>query len=173
MNIVLMGYMGSGKSLIGKELSKKMALEYLDLDDYIEIQEKKSISEIFEEKGEIYFRRKESVYLKEVLEHHKNRVISLGGGTPCFAGNLEIIQNSSSTKSIYLQTSLEELIKRLFKERNKRPLIQHLQTQDELKDFVRKHLFERSFYYNQADYKMVTDKKDSNQIVEESLALLL
>ncbi|GAA4274513.1 shikimate kinase [Aquimarina gracilis] len=172
MNIVLMGYMGSGKSLIGNGLAKKMKLKYLDLDDYIEIQEKKSISDIFKEKGEIYFRKKESFYLKEVLERHKNCIISLGGGTPCFAGNLDIVKNNTNTQSIYLQTSLEELTKRLFEERNKRPLIAHLETQDELKDFIRKHLFERSFYYNQADYKVVTDKKDSDQVIEESCSLL-
>lgn len=172
MNIVLMGYMGSGKSLIGKGLAKKVKSEYLDLDDYIEIQEKKTISEIFEEKGEIYFRKKESYYLKKILEDNKNSIISLGGGTPCFAGNLEMLQKSNHTKSVYLQTSLDELTSRLFKERNKRPLIAHIQTTDELKDFVRKHLFERSFYYNQADYKIVTDQKSADQIVEESISLL-
>lgn len=172
MNIVLMGYMGSGKSLIGKGLSKEMKFEYVDLDDYIENREKKTIPKIFEEKGEIYFRKKESIYLKEILEGKHNCVISLGGGTPCFSGNLEIVQNSDKTKSIYLQTSLEELTARLFKERSKRPLIAHLETLEELKDFIRKHLFERSFYYNQANYKIVTDKKDSNQIIEESISLL-
>ncbi len=173
MNIVLMGYMGSGKSLIGKGLSEKMKIQYIDLDHYIEIQEKKSIPKIFEEKGEIYFRKKESFYLEEVLDTYKDAVISLGGGTPCFTGNLEIVKKNKNIKSIYLQTSLQELTKRLFKERSKRPLIAHLQTSDELKDFIRKHLFERSFYYNQADYKIATDKKDANQIIEESISLLL
>lgn len=172
MNIVLMGYMGSGKSLIGNDLADKMKLNYLDLDNYIEIQEKKSISDIFTDKSEIYFRKKESLYLKEVLNTYKNTVISLGGGTPCFAGNLEIVKQNENAKSIYLQTSLDELIKRLFKERSKRPLIAHIETPDELKDFIRKHLFERSFYYNQADYKVITDQKNVNQISEECMTLL-
>jgi len=85
MNIVLLGYMGCGKSSIGNELASKTAMEFLDLDDYIESQEKKSISQIFEDHGEIYFRKKEHLYLKEVLEKYKNSIISLGGGTPCFA----------------------------------------------------------------------------------------
>ncbi|WP_024768733.1 shikimate kinase [Aquimarina macrocephali] len=167
MNIVLMGYMGSGKSLVGKDLAAKMKLSYLDLDDFIEIQEKKSIRKIFDDQGEIYFRKKESLYLKEVLETYKNTIISLGGGTPCFAGNLEIVANNENAKSIYLQTSLDELTKRVFAERSKRPLISHVTTPNELKDFVRKHLFERSFYYNQADYKVITDQKSKDQISEE------
>ncbi|EZH73244.1 shikimate kinase [Aquimarina atlantica] len=172
MNIVLMGYMGSGKSLVGRDLAAKIKLNYLDLDDFIENQEKKSIRKIFDDKGEIYFRKKESLYLKEVLETYKNTIISLGGGTPCFAGNLQTIANNENAKSIYLQTSLDELTKRLFAERDKRPLISHITTSDELKDFVRKHLFERSFYYNQADYKVITDQKSEDQISKEIKAFL-
>ncbi len=172
MNIVLIGYMGSGKSLIGNGLSEKLKFDYLDLDDYIEIQEKKSISKIFEEHGEIYFRKKESFYLKEILETDKNRVISLGGGTPCFANNLEIILANKNTTSIYLQTSLGELTERLYKEREKRPLIAHIETKIDLNDFIRKHLFERSFYYNQADNKIITDKKEMKEICKEITSLL-
>lgn len=172
MNIVLIGYMGSGKSLIGNDLAKKVNFDYLDLDDYIENQEKNIISKIFEDKGEIYFRKKESLYLKEVLRIQKNTIISLGGGTPCFSNNVETILENENTKSVYLQTSLEELTKRLFGERNKRPLIAHTQTIEELNDFVRKHMFERSFYYNQANYKVVTDEKDVDQICKEIIATL-
>ncbi|MDY8137733.1 shikimate kinase [Aquimarina sp. 2201CG5-10] len=172
MNIILMGYMGSGKSLIGNELSEKTKLKYLDLDDYIEVCEKKSIAKIFQDHGEIYFRKKESFYLKEALNTHFDTIISLGGGTPCFAGNLEIVKQDKGVKSIYLQTSLEELTKRLFKERSKRPLIAHIEEEEDLKDFVRKHLFERSFYYNQAEYTIKTDQKASVEIVEEIYKLL-
>ncbi len=172
MNIVLMGYMGSGKSLIGRSLSKVITFEYQDLDDYIVNQEKKSITEIFREKGELYFRKKETLYLNEILNTYNNSIISLGGGTPCFSGNLEIINNNKSAKSVYLQTSLDELTKRLFVEKSKRPLISHISTPEDLKDFIRKHLFERSFYYNQSDYKVSTDQKDVDTINEEIIALL-
>ncbi len=172
MNIVLMGYMGSGKSLVGNHLAQKLKYVYLDLDHYIEIQENKSIKDIFREHGEIYFRKKESLYLKEVLDKYEDTILSLGGGTPCFSGNLELIKDHENSKNIYLHTSLNELTNRLFAERNKRPLIAHLDTTDDLKDFVRKHLFERSFYYNQADYKVSTDQKDTNQISEEIISLL-
>ena len=119
MNIVLIGYMGSGKSLIGNDLAKKIKFDYLDLDDFIEIQEKKSISKIFKDHGEIYFRKKESLYLNEVVTAKKNTVISLGGGTPCFGNNLDTILQNKNVESVYLQTSLDELTNRLFKEKSK------------------------------------------------------
>ncbi|QKX05681.1 shikimate kinase [Aquimarina sp. TRL1] len=172
MNIVLIGYMGSGKSLVGRCLSETIGSEYLDLDDYIEAEEKKTIKNIFEEKGEVYFRKKEHFYLKKVLGAFENTVISLGGGTPCFSGNIEIINKLAEGRSIYLQTGVDELVERLFGEKNKRPLIAHLDTKEALQDFIRKHLFERSFYYNQAAYKIITDKKALNDIVAEIQAIL-
>ncbi|MFD2565501.1 shikimate kinase [Aquimarina rubra] len=167
MNIILLGYMGCGKSSIGRDLASKLKMECLDLDDYIEAQEKKSINQIFEEKGEIYFRKKENEYLKEVLETYSNTIISLGGGTPCFAGNLELIKDNKDAKSVYLKTSLQELVDRLFVEKDKRPLISHLNLEEDLKDFIRKHLFERSFYYNQAEYVISTDDKTVKEVVAE------
>lgn len=162
-----MGYMGCGKSFIGNELSLVSGFDFLDLDDYIQEQEGQSISRIFERKGALYFRKKETYYLKEVVAARDNMILSLGGGTPCFSGNLEILQQSRDTKSVYLQASRSVLTQRLFKEREKRPLISHIHTLEELDDFIRKHLFERSFYYNQADYKVQTDEKTPEEIVIE------
>lgn len=167
MNIILLGYMGCGKSSIGKQLAVDLHMEYLDLDDYLEAQEKKSIPQLFEEKGEIYFRKKENQYLKEVLETYSNTIISLGGGTPCFAGNIELIKETKNSKSVYLKTSLSELVHRLFVEKEKRPLIAHIATKDVLNDFIRKHLFERSYYYNQAEYVVGTDGKLVKEIASE------
>ena len=172
MNIVLMGYMGSGKSMIGRRLASKINFKYLDLDDYIEEKENKSVKEIFQDHGEIYFRKCESKYLREILDHNDDIILSLGGGTPCFSGNIEFITENQNTKGVYLQTSLDELTRRLFVERNKRPLIAHIDTQEELKDFIRKHLCERSFYYNQAKHKVNTDQKDADQIVDEIVTSL-
>jgi len=159
--------MGCGKSAIGKELARDLHMECLDLDDYIEIQEKKTISQLFEEKGEIYFRKKENEYLKEVLETYTNTIISLGGGTPCFAGNIELIKETKNANSVYLKTSLPELVNRLFVEKEKRPLIAHIDTKENLNDFIRKHLFERSYYYNQAEYIIATDNKIVKEIASE------
>ena len=76
--------MGSGKSVIGRKLSEVLKYNYLDLDDYIQLEEGKTITEIFKEKGEIYFRKIESKYLSEVIADKFNTVISLGGGTRCY-----------------------------------------------------------------------------------------
>ncbi len=164
MILVLLGYMGSGKSLVGRKLAEDKKFEYLDLDNYVEIQEKKTISQIFNDKGEIYFRKKESEYLKEVLESKTDVVISLGGGTPCFAGNMDLLKTYSDLRSIYLNTSLDVLTERLFVEKDKRPLIAHIKEEEDLKDFIRKHLFERSYYYNQADVRVTTDNKGASEI---------
>ena len=172
MNIVLLGYMGCGKSTIGRVLADHLSMKYLDLDSFIEAEEQLKIAEIFEQKGEIYFRKKETEYLEHCLTTHENTILSLGGGTPCFGTNMERIKNAKNNKSIYLKTGLDELVSRLLPEKEKRPLIAHLNTKEALNDFVRKHLFERSFYYNQAEYAVVTDAKNVIQIVDEIKDLL-
>ena len=94
MILVLMGYMGSGKSTIGKKLSEVLMYNFIDLDDYITKRESLSIQDIFETKGEIYFRKKETEYLMEVLWEESNIILSLGGGTPCYGNNLKIINDN-------------------------------------------------------------------------------
>jgi shikimate kinase len=96
MNIVLLGYMGCGKTTIGKILSKITGKKFIDLDSYIESKTNLSISDLFSLKGEIYFRKLESDCLKVIMAKHDNIVLSLGGGTPCYSNNLTLIQNSKS-----------------------------------------------------------------------------
>ena len=166
MAILLIGYMGSGKSTIAKELAKLLNFNCIDLDEYIEMKENQSISELFRSKGEIYFRKIESQCLKEVvqLEHV---VISLGGGTPCYGNNMEMIKSSPNSKSVYLKASLACLTDRLYEEKSKRPLISHINTKREITEFIGKHLFERSYFYNQADCVITVDNKSALQISEE------
>lgn len=166
-----MGYMGSGKSTIARLLSERTCFAHCDLDKYIEKKEKSSISTIFHSKGEIYFRKKEALYLEEILSKYDKSIISIGGGTPCYGDNLEIIK-SSATVSVYLSASVETLTERLFKDKENRPLIQHLATIELLNDFVRKHLFERSFYYNQADFVIKTDGLSVEEVVNVCFELL-
>ncbi len=166
MTIILIGYMGSGKSTIGQELSKILKFDYLDLDVYIQNRQGSSISKLFETKGEIYFRKIESEYLKEVLLL-ENTVISLGGGTPCYGTNMDAIKFSPETKSIYLKASIPCLVDRLFDKRSKRPLIAHLTNKNELTEFIGKHLFERSNFYNQSDFTVSVDQKTVNKINED------
>lgn len=172
MKIILSGYMGSGKTAVGNELSKKSGLPFLDLDEEISRREGREIPEIFENSGEIYFRRKESEVLEELLESQEDYVLSLGGGTPCYGKNLQLLQNHTEVKMVYLKTGLEELTNRLFAERNQRPLISHLKTRELLEDFIRKHLFERTYYYNQSDLIIATDDKSPEEIVKEILERL-
>ena len=164
MNIFLIGYMGSGKSSVGKILAKTLNYNFIDFDEYIEEKENKSISQIFKVNGEIYFRRAEHNYLKHL--NLSNTIISLGGGTPCYGNNMDIIQSYKNSKRIYLKTSIANLSQRLYVEKSKRPLIAHLETKDELNEFIGKHLFERSVFYNRCDTTILTDGKSIPEIVE-------
>ncbi|MGB0892361.1 MAG: shikimate kinase [Flavobacteriaceae bacterium] len=166
MKIVLIGYMASGKSTIGKLLAKDMYLPFIDLDEYIEKKEGKTISEIFNEKGEIYFRYQEHFYLKELLTSENKFILSLGGGTPCYAGNMNIISDTKNVVSIYLQASIKTLVERLINSRDKRPLVSEL-NEEKLTEFVAKHLFERRNYYEKSNFKINVDEKEINKIVAE------
>lgn len=170
MKIVLLGYMTSGKSSIGKQLSKNLSMKFLDLDDYIVEKEKMPITEIFSSKGEIYFRLIENTYLKEVLAKEEDFILSLGGGTPCYANNMEAI-NEGKTKSVYLKATNQTLIDRLILKKSTRPIIANL-SDDQIPEFVAKHLFERRFYYEQAKYTLNVDDKTIKQVSEEIEMLL-
>jgi len=170
MKIVLLGYMTSGKSSIGKQLSKNLSMKFLDLDDYIVEKEKMPITEIFSSKGEIYFRLIENTYLKEVLAKEEDFILSLGGGTPCYANNMEAI-NEGKTKSVYLKATNQTLIDRLILKKSTRPIIANL-SDDQFPEFVAKHLFERRFYYEQAKYSINVDDKTIKQVSEEIEMLL-
>ena len=173
MVIVLMGYMASGKSFIGKVLAKKLNYNFIDLDNYIEEREGKTISEIFESSGAIYFRKIETKYLKGVLDSKANIVLSLGGGTPCYGKNLDLVLNNKNIESFYLKTTIPELLKRLKPEKNNRPIISHLDKDEELIEFFGKHLFERSPFYSKSDYAVSTDNRSTSAIVEEIVLKLI
>ena len=172
MTVFLIGYMGSGKSTVGTKLAHSLNVDYVDLDNYIEKNEGMSISALFSSKGEIYFRKKEGLYLKSLLSF-KDTIISLGGGTPCYGDNMKMIRTANDSCSVYLKASIGDLVNRLSGEREIRPLISHLYDTDELTEFIGKHLFERSFYYSQADITVSVDGKSVDEIVEELLMQLL
>lgn len=161
--------MASGKSSVGKILANKLNYEFIDLDDYIENEEQNSVANIFKSKGELYFRKLESKYLKSILENKNKVVLSLGGGTPCYGNNMDVILSDSNSKSVYLKTGIPTLVGRLKNEKSKRPLIAHIETDDLLTEFIGKHLFERNQFYNLAEIKITTDNKTEADIVEELL----
>nr|WP_321223328.1 shikimate kinase [uncultured Psychroserpens sp.] len=171
MTLFLVGYMGSGKSVIGSKLAEILNYDYLDLDDYIEKNEENSIKTIFEKKGEIYFRKIENLYLNQLL-NRKNTVISLGGGTPCYGNNNTLILESKNSLSIYLKASIPTLSNRLFEEKNKRPLISHLNTKEELSEFIGKHIFERAPFYEQSSFTIKTDGLTIKEVVDNLILKL-
>ena len=168
--IILVGYMAVGKSTIGELLAKKMKMEWIDLDQIIEKKAKLSVADIFKEKGEIYFRKQEHQELKMLIESQNNLVISTGGGTPCYSNN-HLLLNGDEVVSVYLKASIEGLFDRIKRNTKGRPLVAN-QSEEELKEFIAKNLFDRSYYYNQATYKVNTDGKSPQALVEEIWTLL-
>ncbi|AUP77892.1 shikimate kinase [Flavivirga eckloniae] len=167
MIVVLIGYMASGKSTLGRILANKLNYDFIDLDDYIEEKEQLLVSDIFKSKGELYFRKTETLYLKELLDSKTNLVLSLGGGTPCYGNNMDILKQATHAKSIYLKASIPTLVARLKDEKSKRPLISHIETEELLAEFIGKHLFERSPFYSLSEVTITSDNKTEEDIIEE------
>lgn len=138
--------MGSGKSTLGKKLANKLKLQFLDLDQLVEEQERCTVTEIFDNKGEDYFRALETAVLKDSILTNTDFVLSLGGGTPCFNNNMELINQAG--KSIYLKYNAGILTSRLLAAKQERPLIAG-KNEEELKQFVVDLLTQREPFYNQ------------------------
>ena len=165
MKVVLVGYMGSGKSSVGKLLGLQLGIPFYDLDAVIEDIEQLSISDLFEKKGELYFRKSENNILKQILHKDESIVLSVGGGTPCYYNNHELLLQEGVV-SFYLKATSAKLVERLQVEKESRPLVASL-NKDELLDFVNKHLFDRSYYYHQVNHVVAIDEKSVDQLVDE------
>lgn len=168
--IILLGYMGCGKSTIAKLLANSTSFSYLDLDEIIEKNENASVKNIFSEKGEIYFRKLEHQILEKLINNQESFILSLGGGTPCYSNNHEFLK-TSNVISIYLKASVETLYDRLLYSNSERPLIANKKP-EEMKEFIAKNLFDRSYYYNQAQFKISVDGKSSEEIISEIETIL-
>lgn len=168
--IILLGYMGSGKSTIAQLLSKDIGVPHLDLDQMIESKTNLSIATLFKEKGEIYFRKLEHEIFQELMRNPDPIVLSLGGGTPCYANN-HIMLNELHSVSFYLKASIDTLYERLILDKKNRPLLAD-QGESELKEFIAKHIFDRSFYYHQAQHTVIVDAKSPDSIVREIQKIL-
>ena len=163
--IILLGYMSSGKTEIGKLLAKKLDLPFYDLDHLIENEEQKSVTEIFNDRGEIYFRKREHEIFKQQVEKQEEFILSLGGGAPCYANNHLFLQNED-VLSVFLKASVETLVERLKTGKKQRPLIANL-NDEELAEYIAKHLFDRNYYYNHSKKTVVVDGKSPLDVVEE------
>jgi len=164
--LVLLGYMASGKSAVARYISEEYNLRYIDLDSVIHQKEQMTIQDIFKKKGEIYFRKKEQLYLDEILSENSKIVLAVGGGTPCYGQNMNLINKKAI--SVFIKTPLKTLINRLLAEKNIRPLVAGLNGAD-LPEFVAKHLFERSPFYEKAQYIIDAQHKSIAAIASEIL----
>jgi len=142
--IVLIGFMGSGKSTLGKKLANQLNYQFIDLDKVVEEKSGLTISEIFETKGEASFRELETEELKNILSTNQKIVLAVGGGTPCFNNNIGLINESSL--SIYIKYNAGILTSRLINAKTERPLISN-KPKEELEQFVKELLEKREGFY--------------------------
>lgn len=168
MIIFIVGYMGSGKTTLSVRLARSLGLEAIDLDKYMEKRLGIPVRMMFEQNGEAYFREQERHYLNELVENNSNMVLSLGGGTPCFYDNMELIKRSGIT--IYLRANEVLLQHRLENAKNQRPLLKGLKG-DSLRSFITSQLLEREKFYLQADIVINAIKIEIEPLREKILAL--
>ncbi len=160
MRIYLIGFMASGKSSLGKRLAKKLEYPFFDLDQVVEEESGKSITELFEEDGETVFRGMERAMLHR-LSRHTRAVIATGGGTPCFFDNMDYM--NATGVSVYLKMSPQSLVYRLKNAQTKRPLLAGKKG-EALEDYVRQTLGEREVFYQRAHCVIKGESARAEQI---------
>ncbi|MBQ2519074.1 MAG: shikimate kinase [Bacteroidaceae bacterium] len=166
--IILIGYMGSGKTTVGRQLAMALGLSFYDLDWYIEMRFHRSVARIFAESGEEGFRQIERNMLHEAAEF-EDVVLSCGGGTPCFYDNMEYMNSLAET--VYLKATPEVLAMHLKMGKVERPLIKG-KTEDELLQYIRQSLEEREKYYLQAKHVLDVSLLDNYDKIQTSVTLL-
>ncbi|MGL5273220.1 MAG: shikimate kinase [Phocaeicola sp.] len=166
--IFLIGYMGSGKTTLGKAFAKTYGLEFIDLDWYIEDRYRKTVTQLFSEKGEDGFRNIEKKMLHEVGEF-ENVVVSTGGGAPCFFDNMEYMNKMGTT--VYLEVSPENLFKRLKIAKQQRPLLAN-KTDEELMTFICEALQKRESFYKQAHRTFRGEELENKKEIQGSVEKL-
>jgi shikimate kinase len=168
-NIFLIGYMGSGKTTIGKLLAKKLNLQFIDVDLFIENRHRKSVAAIFEEKGEAGFRDIERRTLQEIAGF-ENTVISTGGGLPCFFDNMDVMNQSGIT--VYFKVSVKELVSRLTTGKQNRPLIKD-KKKEELYEFIDRSLSNRESFYRKASIIFEMEEHFTKKNIETNIDNLI
>jgi shikimate kinase len=162
MRIYLIGYMGSGKSTLGKRLAGSLNIQFIDMDDYLEERNYKTIPQIFAEEGEEVFRQKERKVLEELSEF-TNVVIATGGGAPCFFDNMELMNRTG--KTVFLNMEINILAYRLVHSKTERPLIKG-KSKTELISFIDDTLKKRRPFYEQAKYQIKNPDTDLKEILK-------
>lgn len=144
--VYFIGFMGSGKTHWGRMLAAQLQRKFVDLDQLIEQNEQLSVQQIFEKNGEDWFREKEALSLRSLMEE-ENVLISCGGGTPCFHDNMRFMNETGTT--IFLEASPKFLLQNIIKEPDARPLLKNM-NEAEMLFFIEKKLEERNSFYQQA-----------------------
>ncbi|HRF27323.1 MAG TPA: shikimate kinase [Ferruginibacter sp.] len=160
MRIYLIGFMGSGKSHWGRRWAATHEWPFYDLDDMITSSERLSVTDIFEQRGEEYFRMRETLTLRRTLGINR-AIIACGGGTPCFHGNMEWMNEQGFT--IYLSATPAYLLQQVMADRSQRPLLKNV-NEAELLYFIQQKLAEREPYYLQAKLTLHTDGLSANSL---------
>ena len=164
--IIIVGYMGSGKTTVGKALSKDMGIPFYDLDWYIESRMRKTVAQIFAERGEEGFRKIEYNMLHEVAEF-EDVIISCGGGTPCFFDNMDYMNGQGET--VYLKASPEVLYGHLKMGKTERPLLKN-KTPEEMQVFIAEQLEKREPYYSKAKHTLDVNLLENYEKINISVA---
>ncbi len=159
--VVLVGFMGAGKSTLGQELAENMQIQFIDTDHVIEIQQGRSISDLFDQLGEKRFRELEANFIRE-MDTTKKMVIAIGGGLPIFHENMDYLNAHGTT--IYLKHETNELYQRLINDRLKRPLLAQL-SEENLFAYIEENKALRAQYYNQAKHVLSTEQQDVSTIL--------
>lgn len=167
--IFITGYMASGKTTFARALAKATGRQFIDLDFYIEQRFRKSVKEIFAERGEDEFRRMETCMLREVGEF-EDVIIACGGGTPCFNDNMEYM-NSRGT-SVYLDTPVWRIVERLVANRTRRPLMAN-KSNEEIEKAVEAGLKERLRHYRKAHIDFSGEELEDRRQIDKSVAEFL
>ncbi len=162
MRIYLIGYMGCGKSTLGRKLADHSGMQFIDMDNYIEMRNCKTVPQIFEEEGEDAFRNIERKALEELSEFN-NVIIATGGGAPCFFDNINLMNQTG--KTIYLNIDPDILAERLIKSKSDRPLIRG-KSKKELIEFINTSLEKRNKFYKQAQFQITQPDTGLNDIME-------
>ncbi len=164
--IILVGYMGAGKTTVGKSLAKNLQLDFYDLDWYIESRMRKTVPQLFAERGEEGFRKVEHNMLHEVAEF-EDIVLSCGGGTPCFFDNMDYMNTCGQV--VYLKASTPVLHKHLLMGKTERPLLKG-KTPEELERFIEAQVAEREKFYSKAQYTFDVSLMDNYEKIKTTVA---
>jgi len=162
MKIFLIGFMGSGKTTIGRRLAQHIGFEFVDTDRFIEMRQGMTVSEIFAQHGEPAFREMERNVLSD-LKKNDYAVVSTGGGLPCYGDNLNVML--SCGKVVYLKTSPQDLARRLIRSHTERPLIKG-KTENELQQYIAEKLAEREPFYHRANIVVQTENFTMEELLQ-------